>query len=191
MIWVWALAAAWAGPPPAEALPALARGEVVVVQDTPRTPDAVRIQAWVDVDAPPSVTWRALVDHAAKERASRTLTGYELYLHTPSPGGGSRTCIRWRGSRLGVSFVFHHCYDADAAGTRLSHALDPDRPNDLVRADGTFVLTSGAHAGSTRIHYDAETALPAMVPAVLANWLGGASAREFLEDLRSRAEGAP
>lgn len=191
LIWLWALAAAWAGPPPAESLPALARGEVVVVQEPPRAPASVRIQAWVDVDATPSATWTALVDHAAKERASRTLTGYEVYAHAASPGGGSRTCIRWRGSRLGVSFVFHHCYDADAAGTRLSHALDPERPSDLVRADGVFVLTPGLRPGSTRVHYEAETALASMVPDFLASWLGGASAREFLEDLRSRAEGTP
>ena len=191
MIWAWTVALAWAAPPPAEALSALARGEVAVVQDTPRTPDAVRIQAWVDVKASHAATWVALVDHAAKERASRTLTGYEIYLHAPLPGGGSRTCIRWQGSRLGASFAFHHCYDADVAGTRLSHALDADRPNDLVRADGTFLLTPGPYAGTTRVHYEAETALPPMVPDLLTSWLGGSSAREFLENLRTRAENTP
>jgi hypothetical protein len=191
VIAAWALATAWAASPPAEALPALARGEVVVVQDSPRTPGAVRFHAWVDVDATVAATWRALVDHAAKERASRTLTGYDLYRHEPLPGGGSRTCIRWEGSRLGVDFAFHHCYDADAAGTRLSHALDPQRENDLVRADGIFLLTPGTTAARTRIHYEAETALPPAVPGFLASWLGGTSAREFLEDLRLRAMGVP
>lgn len=190
-MWACWLAPAWAAAPPAEVLPSLARGEVAVVQDTPRTPDAVRIQAWVDVKASHTATWVALVDHAAKERSSRTLTGYEIYLQAPLPGGGSRTCIRWHGSRLGASFAFHHCYDADVAGTRLSHALDAARSNDLVRADGIFLLTPGPLAGTTRVHYEAETALPAMVPELLASWLGGASAREFLEDLRTRAEGTP
>lgn len=191
MIWAWALSPAWAAAPPADALPSLARGEVVVLQDTPRTEGGVRFHAWVDVAAPPAATWRALVDHAAKERGSRTLTGYDLYRQEPLPGGGSRTCIRWAGSRLGVDFAFHHCYDADAAGTRLSHALDGQRDNDLVRADGVFLLTPGPTAESTRIHYEAETALPPAVPGFLASWLGGTSAREFLEDLRLRAGDAP
>jgi hypothetical protein len=191
VIWLGALAAAWAADPPPDTLDALARGEVVVVPDTPRTAGAVRFHAWVDVDATPAATWTALVDHAAKERASRTLTGYTLYHHEPLAGGGSRTCIRWQGSRLGLDFAFHHCYDADAAGTRLSHALDEGRANDLVRADGVFLLTPGPRSATTRIHYEAETALPPAVPGFLTSWLGGTSAREFLEDLRLRAGGAP
>jgi hypothetical protein len=162
-----------------------------VREDVARHPGATRFHAWVDVEADRATTWAALVDYAAKERASTTLTGFEVYRHAPRPEGGGTTCIRWEGSRLSLAFAFHHCYEADAAGTRLSHALDPVRENDLTRADGVFLLVPGPRPGTTRVHYEAETALPSAVPDLLAAWLGGRSAREFLEDLRARAGATP
>ena len=177
-------------PLPPGAAEALARGEVVLASAPPRLPASVRLDAWVDVPADAVRTWTALVDHAARDRASRTIVGAELYRTDDFPDGSTRRCVRWEGSRFGLGFVYHHCYLADAGHTRLAHTLDPDRPSDLRLADGVFELSTPA-PGRTRVHYAAETVLSEAMPEFLVGWVSGTNAREFLSDVRARASTLP
>lgn len=172
---------------PPGATEALARGEVVVASAPQRLKGSVRFDAWVDVPAENAGTWLALVDLAARDRASRTIIGADIYREENFPDGSTRRCVRWEGSRFGLGFVYHHCYLADPQRTRLIHTLDPDRVSDLRLADGVFELSTPNAPDVTRVHYAAETALADSMPDFLVAWVSGTNAREFLADVRARA----
>ncbi len=160
---------------------ALSRGEVVLHALPPTRPRGVRIEAWVDVAADATATWRALTDYKAREASSDVLTGYTVYVDEPS-----RTCIAWTGSRFGVDLAFNNCYGMDAARTRLTHDLDPSRPSDLAYASGVYTLRAGPRG--TRLSYVSETDFGRPLPGFITSWLGESGARDYLLDTKRRAE---
>jgi len=141
----------------------------------------VRIEAWVDIAADSPATWSSLTDYAARERSSDVLTGYSIYLQDTD-----RLCIRWTGSRFGMSLVFHNCYGMNVARTELTHTLDPDRPSDLAYTQGTYKLAPGPKG--TRLHYRSETDFGKPMPGFVKTWLGSSGAREYMLDTKKRAE---
>jgi hypothetical protein len=177
-------------PLPPGAAEALARGEVVVHALPAREPGRVRFDAWVEVPADAAATWTALVDLAARDRASRSIVAADVYHAETLADGGSRRCVRWEASRLGVGIVYHHCFVANREHTRLAHTLDVDRSNDLQVADGLFELSAAGAPGRTRVRYTAETALAEGMPDFLVSWISGGNARDVLADLSVRASGA-
>ncbi len=169
--------------PTANELATLRAGEVVVREAPPKKAGAIRVEAFVDVAAPPDRAWAALTDYAARVRGSSSLEGHEVYRADPAT-----PCIRWWGGRFGVDVVFHNCYTLAPDRRKLTYTLDPDpaRPSDMLYSVGTYVLD--AIGGGTRLTYEGETQFKGAVPGFAQRWLAEGGTREYMEDLRRRAQ---
>ena len=169
--------------PTPDELTRLRVGEVIVRPAPARKAGAIRVEAFVDVAAPPDRAWAALTDYAARVRGSSSLEGYSLYRDDPAT-----PCVRWWGGRFGVDVVFHNCYALAPDRRKLTYSLDPDpaRPSDMVHSVGTYVLD--AIGTGTRLTYDGETQFKGAVPGFAQRWLTEGGTREYMEDLRRRAQ---
>lgn len=169
--------------PNASEVATLRAGEVVVREAPARKAGAIRVEAFVDVAAPPDRAWAALTDYAARVRGSSSLEGYAIYRDDPAT-----PCVRWWGGRFGVDVAFHNCYVLSPDRRKLTYTLDPDpaRASDMLYSVGTYVLE--AIAGGTRLTYEGETQFKGAVPGFAQRWLAEGGTREYMEDLRRRAQ---
>lgn len=168
-------------PTPAE-LAVLNSGQVVLRDAVPTLPNGVAMLGIVDIQAPESAIWAALVDMEGRMAGNSSLRAVEIY----QPATANEMWYRFEAGRFGMTVVYHNHYVVDRARRTLLHELDPTRPNDLRASRGLFELAP--LADGFRLAYAVETDFGRSIPSFVVEWMSGSGVRTFLEDIAARSE---
>ena len=178
----------FAAPPPppdltADEIGQLAQREIVTRADLsdPTGGSAVGI---VDIAASPERTFAAIVDLGARIGEISGLKALEIY-----DRGDRFVSARWEVKILASSVAFHIRYDLDPASGTITYALDTNKPNDIVSAEGSYrVLPT---ASGARLVYRSTSDSGRSVPVFLKRWLASEALSQQLTGIRARAERGP
>lgn len=136
----------------------------------------------VFVAVPPAVLWPAVLDVAARIPENRTLAAVHEYRRDSA----EQWYLQVDMAVLGADLRIHHHYSWDPAANVVTYTLDPMRVNDLVRADGWY-LVEPTDGGSVLV-YEAVTEAKMPVPGWVKKWLARDQMEGLLQGIRKRAE---
>ncbi|MES2638014.1 MAG: hypothetical protein V4850_00970 [Myxococcota bacterium] len=182
-------------PTPADAAPltvsaeeeAVLRARDVVLRPlSPRAAGGVRVLAIVDIHAPKTAVWGALLDFQARKVSNPAVKSVEFY----RPSTATEQWVRWRISKFGMDIGYHNHYVLDVAGGKLSHELDTAQENDLAGSRGVYELhPSPAGADWTRLVYECESNFGQAMPDFVQRWISTGGTRDFMVNMAASAEG--
>lgn len=160
---------------------ALDAGEVVLHELTPRSPEAIRVQGFVDIATNMDAVWTALLDFKARMTANKSLKTIEYY----RPSTPTDQWVAWTASSFGFEISYHNHYILKRDQGILIHELDTSLPNDLKASVGTYHISPSTRG--TLLDYDVESNFGVTMPDVVKRWLTNSAIRDFLEDIAARA----
>lgn len=160
---------------------ALAAGEVVLHERTPKTPGAIRVEGLVDIPAPQEKVWAALLDFKARLAANSTLKRIEYY----RPSTATDQWVAWSASSFGFDVNYHNHYILRREEGVLIHELDTSLPNDMKASRGVYHISPSTRG--TLLNYDVESDFGITMPEVVKRWLTNRGIRDFLEDIAARS----
>lgn len=160
--------------------------EVVLRALPPSAAGGVRVLAIVDIHAPKTAVWGALLDFEARRTSNPAVKSVEFY----RPATPTDQWVRWRISKFGFDIGYHNHYSLDVAGGRLSHELDATQENDLAGSRGVYNLhPSPAGADWTRLVYECESNFGQALPEFVQRWMSTGGTRDFMVNMAASAEG--
>jgi hypothetical protein len=92
---------------------------------------------------------------------------------------------RFQLSVIGTEVVYHLRYQVDKDSGWTTFALDPDKPQDITSASGSYLLEP--IAGGHRVHYRSITDTGRWVPGFVRNSVATRSFSNQLEAMRDQA----
>lgn len=158
-----------------------AEGKVVIRhEDTPR---GGRATAVLRVEAPPRAVIDAIMDLQKRPEESSVLTSVEVYRHDPAPEviGATFTV-----TVLGSSTVFSILYDCHRDEGYCTYKLDPSKPQDIVHADGYYLVLP--ERGGTRMVFSTRADTGRSMPGWMRRWIAGSSLEGQVKGMKERAE---
>jgi hypothetical protein len=157
----------------------LAAREVVIRQDP--TDNGTYTIGVIDVNAPPSRVFDAVIDFEARIGEVGGLRAVSRYLDEPD-----RVGARWDLTVVGKAVSFTTLYDLDRTGLVATYQMDKSQPNDIENLEGAYaVLSNGT---GSRLIYRSLTDSGVYVPGFVRNYLTNNSLVEVLGGMRTRAE---
>lgn len=182
------MVAAWAGSPgvapsavqvTADEATRLAAREVVV---RPASANAGQTIAIADCQATPSALIAAVLDVEARKREVSAITDVAVYERQPDAVGARFTI-----TVLGSDTVFHVLYDVDAPGGYTTYHLDPSKPNELERSEGSYHAYALTGA-TTRLVFRTTVDNGGWVPGWVKERLTSGPLVDQVNGIRARAE---
>jgi len=175
-----------AGPTVSAEEEATLRAHEVVLRSLPeRTAGGVRVLGIVDIQASTDAIWLALLDFPGRKATNTAVKTVEYY----RPSTPTDQWVKWSISKFGFDITYHNHYTLERAAGRLTHELDPSRPNDLAGSRGVYELhPSPAGAGWTRLSYECESNFGQTLPSFVQRWMSTSGTRDFLTTMAARAE---
>ena len=159
----------------------LAKGQIVVRHADSEQGGGVTAVALVN--APPRKVLDEVMRVEARPAESSALTSVEVYLKQATP---DRTGATFTVTVMGSNTVFSILYDCHRAEGYCTYALDPTKKNDLVRADGHYLVV--AEGDRTRLVYSSRAETGRSMPGWIRRWIAGSSLSSQVEGIRKRAE---
>lgn len=173
---------------PAEAYEVLQEGDVYLNSDLPAPENAVKVQAIVDIAAPPGVVWDIVIDFDARVRDSWVVDSAAVY-RDESTGDRLDKGIRWRLSIMGVDIVYHTNYKGSRSQGVVDWALDTTQENDIVDGSGRYqVIKIPGRGGGSRLVYTFEATSRRSVGRGLRAKLTNKNVIKLMEQIRKRSE---
>ncbi len=168
---------------------ALARGELVLRRTAGGGEGlAGSLQGLLEIAATEQRTWETILDFAGQDAADDALQ-IERYGGAPLPGGGEGFGLAFR-LRVFVRTVRYHLRHEHWPQLRLlTWTLDPSRPNDVERIDGSLASFPGSTPGRTLLVYRAAVDSGGVLPEFVKRYLATKALEDYLEGIRRRAEG--
>ena len=159
----------------------LAKGQVVIRHADSQTGGGV--VAFANVQASPDVVLDEAMDLKDRVAENGTITSLDVYHQVAEP---EELGAQWTLTVMGSRVVFSIKYECHRDQGYCTYALDPDRPGDLVAAEGHYVVLP--RDGGTRLVYASRSDSGRSMPGWVRRWIAGNSLQSQVDGIRKRAE---